>query len=425
MRKWSALTLAVCLLLAGCGAKNGTQAEDPASPAESKEEAVLENADKIPADNEYIPANDKYIPDDKESVPADDTDKVERSEEPAAPWREAYARFLEEKAAEAAWVRNPDNPEYDPNHAASLAADTIGSYFLYDMDRNGVPELLMCYRDGIHTTVYGCEEGVVTELGDVDSSHASFYTWPGENAVAIRWSHMGGLCLRKLSLSDGVLTEEWVYEEFAEESFTPMEDLIPGTLWLRAAHPTVTMPEYGALTLPVWRYGIKAEPQPLDPVRDGEAKARIEVALTGGAEFFGVTADGWGGRSVYSVTADRFGGDTGLTTLENYLRPGGISLYAEVPLVVTDREWLDCNGDGQSEALVSIEYAEGDRSYGSGFAVLFSLEEDGRVYAYCVNHATDCRWNGEGFVSEYDEMPFAIAFDLEQAYLYTPGQEMP
>ena len=422
MRKRSALILAVCLLLTGCGAKNGTQAEDPVLSTETKQDAILEEEHKIPVNKENIPVDNENIPADKEGVLADDADGGETAEEPDAPWRAAYVRFLEEKAAEAAWIRDPDNPEYDPNWAEAEAAEAVGSYFLYDMDSNGVPELLMCYGDGIHTTVYGCEEGVVTELGDVDSGHASFYTWPGENAVAIRWSHMGGLCLRKLSLSDGALTEEWVYEEFAEESFTPMEDLIPGTLWLRAAHPTVTMPEYGALTLPVRRYGTKAEPQPLDPARDGEAKSAIGQALTGGAEFFGVTADGWGG---YSLAEDRFGGDTGLTTMEAYLRPGGVSLYAELPLVVTDRAWLDCNGDGQSEALVSIEYAEGDRSYGSGFAALFSLEEDGRVYAYCVSHVTDCRWNGEGFVSEYDETPFAVAFDLEQAYLYTPGQEMP
>lgn len=400
MRRWSVLVLMACLLLTGCGGKQVPQAGNGETAEQTKE-------DKIPLD-------DEKIPEDNEEIPNDEGTETEGAN---GAWRVAYAAFLEDRAAEAAWVRDPENPEYDPNWAEAEAAEAIGSYFLYDIDKNGVPELLMRYgagEAGYHTTVYGYAGEAVTELGDVASGHAAFYTWPGENAVALNWGHMGGHLVTRISLVDGKLTEETVFEEFienAETSYTPVTDIVPGALQLQEAHPAVVLPADGALVLPVYHYGTVVTARPLDAARDAQAKAEIEHVLTAGGGFYGVTADG-------------FGGDTGWTMLEDYLQPGGVTQYAGAALTVTKREWLDFNGDGQSEALVTIGHAEGD-PYGGTMQVVFSLEEDGVVYAYCMNYMSGYELEGIVFVSKYDQTETTIAFDLAQAYLYTPGQELP
>lgn len=400
MRKWNVLVLAACLLLTGCGERGVPQTGNGETTEQTKE-------DNIPLDNERIPQENEEIPENKSAEP----------EEADGAWRVTYAAFLAEKAAEEAWVRNPENPEYDPNWVEAEAAEAIGRYFLYDIDKNGVPELLMRYgagEAGYYTTVYGYVNGAVTDLGDVASGHAAFYTWPGENAVALNWGHMGGNLITRISLADGKLTEELVFEEFIdgpEDAYTAVAEIVPGALQLQEARPTAALPEYGALVLPVYHYGTEGTSRPLDPRRDEEAKAEIEHVLTGGGEFYGVTADG-------------FDGDTGWITMEAYLTPGGVTEYAESSLTVTKREWLDFNGDGQSEALVTIEHAKGD-PYGGTMQVVFSLEEDGVVYAYCMNYMNGYEPAGTVFVSKYDRTETTIAFDLEQAYLYTPGQELP
>lgn len=389
MRKRNALILTACLLLTGCGREAPSMEKAPP-------EAEIEQAHEVP--ETPVESGESEIP-----------------EEPFyADWREAYTAFLEGKAAEAAWLRDPENPDYDPNWVDAEVAEVTGNYVLYDIDKDSVPELLMCYglsEAGEHTTFYSYADGVVTELGDIPSGHSSYYSWPGENAVARNWGHMGGHYVTKVSIADGTLKEETIFEETvtAEKTYTDMADIVPGSLQLQTVRSTVELPEFGALTLPVYHDGTERAAQPLDPARDEAAIAAIEKALDSGGEFYGVTADG-------------FGGDTGWTTLEAYLQPGGVTEYAKQPLVVIDREWLDFNGDGQSEALVILQNGTGG-DFQDTKQVVFSWQ-DGAVYAYCMNYM-DAWYKREGtvFLPQYGGAAITLAFDGYQAYMYAPGQE--
>ena len=390
MRKWMGLVLTACLLLTGCG---GGTAEE--APPEAEQPAEVP---ETPAESEE--------PETPEEVTRDN-------------WRVAYGAFLEEKSAEAVWIRNPDNPDYDPNWVDAEAAEVTGSYVLYDIDKDGVPELLMRYglgEAGAHTTVYGYADGAVTELGDIPSGHSSFYAWPGENAIARNWGHMGGHFVEKISLVDGDLQVETVFEEGyaagGEEAaeYTDMADIVPGSSYLWETRPMVTLPQPHALTLPIYDYGKERTAKPMDSGRDAAAKAAIEAVLNGEAEFYGVTADG-------------FGGDTGWTNLEDYLAPNGVTEYNDLPMEVTAQEWRDFNGDGQSEALVTIRSAAGD-SYEDMKQVVFSWQ-DGMVYAYCMNYMGYYEPEDTVFVPKYDGAALTLAFDGYQAYLYAPGQELP
>ena len=151
MRKRNALILTACLLLTGCGREAPSMEKAPP-------EAEIEQAHEVPGTP--VKSGESEIP-----------------EEPFyADWREAYAAFLEGKAAEAAWLRDPENPDYDPNWVDAEVAEVTGNYVLYDIDKDSVPELLMCYglsEAGEHTTFYSYADGVVTELGDIPSGHSS------------------------------------------------------------------------------------------------------------------------------------------------------------------------------------------------------------------------------------------------------------
>lgn len=389
MKKWIGVVLAMCLLLTACGGKTA-QAPEQEEPAVSEEE----------------PAQPQQQP--------EALGEPETPEEPVyADWQVAYAAFLEDLAGQVRTLRDTNRPDYDPNTVDLEIGEVSGTYVLYDIDKDGVPELLLRYglgEAGYHTTVYGYRGGAVTEIGDVPTGHTSLYTWPGENAVALNWGHMGGHFVEKLSIVDGKPEETMFFEEDnfndPEKPYTAMTDIVPGSMYLREVRTLAELPELSALTLPVYDYGRDRTAAEIDPKRDAAAKSAIENVLQNGGAFYGVTSDG-------------FGGDAGWTTLEAYLQPGGVTEYADFPLEVTAQTWLDFNGDGRREALLTVRNAEGDRFLDTKY-VIFS-EQEGTVYAYCLNYKENYELDGIIFRSELMEDAFGVSFDKEQCYQYGVG----
>lgn len=396
MKRSFLLALAACLLLSGCGGDT--------VPAEQGQPPQTEQVEQTePPVVEMIPPVEELL---------------EHKE--VADWQEAYAVFLETKVEEAVWQRDPDNPDYDPNWADLKVNEILGTYVLYDMDKDGIPELLIRYGGAeatYHTTVYGYADGAVTELGDIPSGHSSFYAWPEENAVARNWGHMGGHFVEKIGLAGGSLTVETVFEEgYAagdEEvtAYTNMADIVPGSSYLWENRTFMENPTLQALTLPVYDYGKDRMPQPLDPARDALAEEKIKEALSGFGAFYGVSADG-------------FGGDTGWIGLQDYLAPNGATPYAESPLEIAETTWADYNGDGQTDAMLTLCHSEGD-PYGGTMQVIFSLEEDGVVYAYCLNYMDAYEIKDTVFVSRYGDASFRVDFDGPESYAYTVIKEEP
>ena len=381
MKKWMGTALAMCLLLTACGAETTQAPEQEKPPAAPEKESVQ------PQEQPEVP---------EETEPAD--------------WQLAYAAFLEGLAERVKTLRDTDRPDYDPNTVELEIGEASGTYVLYDIDKDGIPELLIRYglgEAGYHTTVDGSRDGTATEIVDVPTCHTSLYAWPDENAVAYNWSHMGGHFVDKLSIVDGALEETKFFEEDnfndPERSYTPMADIVPGSVYLRETRTLAELPELAVLTLPIYDYGRDRTAAEIDPERDAAAKAAIENVLQNGGTFYGVTADG-------------FGGDTGWTTLEAYLQPGGVTEYAERPLEITEQMWLDMNGDGQQEAVAAIRNGEGDRFSDTRY-VIFG-EQEGQVYAYCLNYMDSYELDGTTFCSELMEDTFGVSFDKEQCYEY-------
>lgn len=228
--------------------------------------------------------------------------------------------------------------------------------------------------------------------------------------MAFNWGHMGGHYVEKISLVDGTLTFEEVFSEniSPENPYTEIEDIVPGSTYLRAVRTTLGLTfleEAGSdadqpLLLPIYDYGREQVRQETDMDRDAAARAAITAVLEDGATFYGVSADG-------------FGGDTGWTALEQYLAPSGVDRYADTPQTLDKLAWMDVDGDGQTECLLSLRDAEG---WPDQYVIL--SEQDGTVYGYCVNYCGDDSVNADGVFYQYGE-PFAVSFWKDQCYQYT------
>lgn len=375
MKRWTLWVIAVCLLLAGCAGI----------------ETLPENApENVPERSEEVPPE----------IPAAATPSY-------SDWQAAYAALLEEKAAEVQRLSNFDRPDYDPNTVASEIDAVKGTYVLYDIDKNGVPELLFTCQNGWYTELYGYQAQGVAELGGMYSKDVAFYSWPEGNGLVYNWGRMGGQYMDRITLVDGVLQQETFFEEGMTEAvaeYTAVETVVPGSIYLYRNPATVELPSFGAQTLPIERYGQETVPQPMDPQRDEQAREAITAALNGETEFYGVTADG-------------YGGNTGWITMEAYLAPGGATEYTSAPLEVAEQTWVDFNCDGQSEALVVLHHPEGD-PYGGVMQVIFSWQGES-VFAYCLNYMDSYTWTGTAFVSAYpEECTLNVAFDESACYLF-------
>lgn len=394
MRKWKIAVLTACLLLAGCGARAQEEIAEEGTPVtvlpvEEFEQTAAEGGEAAPEpDFAY-------------------------DESGLADWQRGYADFLRALCKEEAAVRNIDRPDYDPNEYPGEIGTLSESYCLYDIDKDGAPEMMIRYGNSeaaYRTCVYGWVDHTVAKLGDFYSGHSGLYTWPGENAVAFNWGHMGGHYVEKIGLVDGTLTFEEVFSENIgpENPYTDMEDIVPGSTDLREVRTTLGLTfsqEAGSdadtpLLLPIYDYGRERARRELDPNRDTAARRAITAVLEDGAVFYGVSADG-------------FGGDTGWTVLEDYLAPGGVDGYADTPQTVEKLAWVDMDQDGQRECVLRLLSEEG---WPDQYVIL--SEQDGTVYGYCVNYCGDNSINTDGVFYQYGE-PFAASFWKDQCYQYT------
>lgn len=331
-------------------------------------------------------------------------------------WRQVYVEFLEGLCEEEKAVRNIDRPDYDPNSYPSEVGSLSKEYFLYDLDWDGVPEMILrsgWYHDDIR--VLTLRGGAVAEAGRLYGRYMEFYTSPDEPGLVIRETPKGPVYVYRITLENGSLRRgAYLYKTpegaRCDETFR-MEDAAPGALYIGGCRTMVALPEYAPLTLPVYDYGKERAAAEIEPAPDGQARAAILAVLEDGAEFYAVSGDG-------------FCGDAGRTALAEYLQPGGITEYAERPLVLRQRTWVDLNRDGKRECVLRIETAEEDYFQDSYFSIL--SEQEGAVYAYCLSwrSSTEIRADGVFYDPWYleegwEDGVYRVSFRENQCFQYT------
>lgn len=304
------------------------------------------------------------------------------------------------------------------------AAMCTGSehYSLYDVDRDGVPELLVDYAGGRDTQCYTWRDGQVVCVGEFHSKDSGLYSHPDKNAILRAGGRMGYYQLYEYPMEGGVLTEEReIFSEGPVDFPTGAEKIVPGAqpigrFWTQLGEwddrkyyaPDSEWREFDdgrphpsagkALLLPIadWQAGPAATGS-----NSEQARAAILAALNGEAELCG-------------ASGDHFYGDTGPVTWVEYVQPNGAYPYNDVPLEVMAHAWQDMNGDGQEECLLRLWWpGYGD---GGGYVVVLS-HQDGTVYAYFFGFYERDDFCTDGAIQNY-EGRLALSFWKDQCYDY-------
>lgn len=159
------------------------------------------------------------------------------------PWQEGYMELLAELWAQE-WANCSDysamtQAEQETAEGQALwgaVCDSSECYSLYDVDKDGVPELFVKFGNceaAYHTQCYTFRSGGTVLAGEFGSGHSSLYTYPGENAFLLHRGHMGHASLYEYPMDGGRLAEERVLlteEQVAE--YTEPNEIVPGAEYI-------------------------------------------------------------------------------------------------------------------------------------------------------------------------------------------------
>ncbi len=328
------------------------------------------------------------------------------NESDCTPWQLAYLSLLRDIGKREAPVRLA---QADGSADGDAIASLSYSYCLYDVDKDAIPEILIrfgqCEAD-FHTQVYTCRSDSAIFVGDFSSGESGLYTYPSENAVLLDFGHMGYSYMDKISIIDSALVTREIYTEDTSENsdsdYTEPDKIVPGAVYLHEFRTTLNLPEYTPLTLPIYDYN-SASSSGNTASADADKKAIAEVLA--------------GNRKLYGVSGDGFGGDTGWMSFSDYCQPGAAYQYAGQPLQIKKSAWIDFNSDGRGECILVLAEA-GQTSASDEIYVLLS-EQDGVVYAYCINYSCDAQVYQDGVFGSSGDWTFGISFYKNQCYQYS------
>ena len=114
--------------------------------------------------------------------------------------------------------------------------DYPNRYSLYDIDKDGIPELIVEGSGGEANRlgyIFTEKNGHAIYVGAIHMGHTSLCTFPGANGILCYNGHMGSMNISKISLKDGQLEREEVIPEtdgFASSDDYPViSSLVPGS----------------------------------------------------------------------------------------------------------------------------------------------------------------------------------------------------
>lgn len=370
------------------------------------------------------------------------------------PWQAGYMEFL------TALLRAEQDTREETVAYAGLAVDDRGvtaefsiyeepplplttvmswppeDYCLYDVDKDGVPELFVRYgtcEADFTTQCYTWRDGQIVCIGEFRSGHSALYTCPGKSAVLRAAGHMGYAELYEYPMEGGRLTEEReIFSEEDVQDYTPTDEIVPGAEYIESYY--TWLGEYDmykgyapdsewsgfddgrphtsgslAMVLPIcdWYDG---------PAATGDSSETARTAILAALN---------GETKLYGASGDHFYGDIGWTTWEEYIQPGAACPYNDDPLEVIWHAWMDMNGDGQEELLLKVVTMrgedgageDGDRPWTLESAVMLS-EQEGTVYAYFFGFYDDAEaFYDDGTVRQYGQN-YRLSFWKNQCYQY-------
>ena len=146
-------------------------------------------------------------------------------------WKDAYWQLIQSQ----------------PQEGSTTFGSDMRRYCLYDIDKDGVPELLLrlgtCEAD-FQGNVYGFNGETVQFLGSIPLSHSSFYSYPSGNGVLTHAGHMGYAAGYRYYLDWGALQSEEINADFvdARGEYIDMSEIIPGAAYIQETELTNSLP---------------------------------------------------------------------------------------------------------------------------------------------------------------------------------------
>ena len=353
--------------------------------------------------------------DESYSNPEDNSDISVDSLSSDTGYKQAYKEIIEYEQERISSV----SPETSPNEYE----ECIDCYWLYDIDKDNIPELLIRYghcEAAFHGKLYTYANGEAQLVSDeVMMSHTSFYAIPGENGILSYWAHMGCMSCFKLILKNGKIESEELYSEDisqAEEGvvYKASYEIVDGAYYLEEL--------YYDSTYPIEMYDVMAE-------YSSDNRKLDSVSYTfpdNNPDFYKDIMQNDG--VVNAVALDQFMNTLGEVQFSKILEDSKIYDYARGPHEVNGIIYADLNADGIYECIFYIseksDYTNADKAY----RVIMSLQDD-TVYAYLAfspyeNTITE---NGD-FITEpgefYNERYVKrVLYDKEKCFTYSVPKE--
>lgn len=417
---------ALTLSLAACGGYGDAPAPEPPSvpTAEDSPSPATENS---PPPVSPLPEEPSPSPEEPSAA------ELSLPERDYQPWQVGYMDFLtrlraEEFANESAYAAM-NTAERESNEGSDLwqaiMVEGSESYSLYDVDKDGIPELFVKFGDyeaAYHTRCYTFRDGETVLLGEFPSGHSGIYTYPGKNAFLVLKGHMGQASLYEYRVEDGKLAGgEALFTEENVAVYTEPGEVVPGAEaidYYRTSMfqvysfdfdgsgqvpPSLATP----LLLPVcnWYDGL-----PATGSDSKQARGAILTVLEDNAPFI--------------VPWAEFGpvpaGPTNLAEFADcqYRDEGAL------PYELAGYFWQDLNRDGQEECLIQLTSTYEDGSWCNNVFLVLS-EQDGEIYGYGLAFASICCPYTDGTI-RHNSICCALAFWKKQCYVYYPtASDMP
>lgn len=288
---------------------------------------------------------------------------------------------------------------------------TMDGYTLYDVDKNGVPELIVkfgtCEAD-YDGRLYTFDGTKVVYVDEFAMGHTSIYTYPDGNGMILDWGHMGSQYMTKLTMVDGAVEYEYLFDEtldeLGEDDYTSVEEVVPGAQYLSMMKAVDTLP---VDTYKIWSANLNRD---IDYTTKEDPKTEQIYLDT-------IYQNG----TVFGVSADGYGGDVGSRTFEEYLEPYMVQPYSASGMMVSKYTFLDLNEDGKEECVLKLVDKEQDADYAGTDLYVVLSEQDGVVYAYSIHYYNEYVLLENGAFrpnSEYFSSCFRIMFDKDQCFMY-------
>lgn len=126
--------------------------------------------------------------------------------------------------------------------------ETVYYYYVYDIDKDDVPELIVQYDDsvaGAHGLVYtiGKTDREPTQIGDIGLGGSGLYTYPGKNGIIRNYARMDYQVVDVLSIENDTIEENNIHEQENDfngkkEWYMDIDDIVTGALYIEPTEPT-------------------------------------------------------------------------------------------------------------------------------------------------------------------------------------------